>query len=139
MYMYMFLLLRALKLLLSFRLPNLPYALAYDHKSGFVFVAQPNVNNVIAVNVTTGAVMRTIGKGRGNGFGQLNDPHDVALDGYGNLLVADTENKRIAVFDASDGTPITSFHTLFEPWCVFVDKNGSVVVGGEQGLFMWSY
>ncbi len=124
--------------LISFRLPNFSHGLTYDHKSGFVFVAQPVVNNVIAVNVTTGAVVRTIGKGRGNGIGQLNNPYDVALDGYGNLLVAERENERIAVFNASDGTPITSFQTPFEPYSLFVDKNGSVIVGGQEGLFVWS-
>ncbi len=124
--------------LISSRLPSFPEGLAYDHKSGFVFVAQPNVDNVIAVNVTTGAVVFTIGKGYGNGFGQLNDPHDVALDGYGNLLVADKGNKRIAVFDASDGAPIISFHTPFEPLSVLVDLFGNVIVGGEEELNFWS-
>ncbi len=114
--------------------------LAYDHKSGFVFVSQHRVNKVIAVDVhaTTGAVVLTIGKGKGNGFGELNTPYDVALDGYGNLLIAELESKRIAVFDASDGAPITSFHTPFQPYSVFVDKNGSVIIGAQEGLFIWS-
>ncbi len=121
------------------RLPNSPFGLAYDYKSGFVFVVQPLFQNVVAVNVTTGAVVLTIGKGKGNGIGQLNNPLDVALDGYGNLLVADVGNKRIAVFNASNGTPITSFHTAFPPYSVFVDKNWNVIVGCHNGLFVWSY
>ncbi len=112
--------------------------LAYDSKSDIVYVAQPYANNVIAVNVTTGAVVLTIGKGKGNGFGELNQPRDVALDGYGNLLVVDNKNNRIAVFDASDGTPITSFDTPCIPYSVFVDKNGNVIVGCDHGLFVWS-
>ncbi len=123
--------------LVSFRLPSLPFGLAYDYKSGFVFVSQPYVNNVIAVDVTTDAVVLTIGMGFGNGFGEFNDPCDVALDGYANLLVADSKNQRIAVFDASDGTPITSFHTPIEPLSVFVDQIGNVIVAAEEGLFMW--
>ncbi len=124
--------------MISFRLPSLPFGLAYDLKSGFVFVTQPDVHNVIAVNVTMGAVVLTIGKGRGNQFGQLNTPYGIAFDGFGNLLVAEKENQRIAVYNASDGTPITSFHTPIEPCSVFVHQNGNVIVGGELGLFMWS-
>ncbi len=124
--------------MISFRLPSLPFGLAYDHKSGFVFVTQPDVHNVIAVNVTMGAVVLTIGKGRGNQFGQLNTPYGIALDGYSHLLVADNQNYRIAVFNASDGTPITSLHTPPTPHSVFGDKNGSVVVGCDNGLLMWS-
>ncbi len=114
--------------------------LTYDHKSGFVFVAQLHVDNVIAVDVTTGAVVLTIGKGKGNGIGELYDPNDVALDGYGNLLVADRGNNRIAVFNASDGTPITSFHTSSYPNSVFVDQFGNVIVNVacDKGLFAWS-
>ncbi len=122
---------------LKIRLPSLPHGLAYDHQSGFVFVSLHRVNYVIAVDVTTGAVVLTIGKGYGKGFGELNYPRDVALDGYGNLLVVDNKNNRIAVFDASDGTPASSFHTPFQPYCVFVDQNGSVIDGGLNGLFVW--
>ncbi len=114
-------------------MPSNPLGLTYDHKSGFVFVAQPFVNYVTAVDVITGVVVLTIGMG----IGELCSPSGVALDGYGNLLVAERGAKRIAVFDASDGTPITSFHTTFEPYSVFVDKNESVIAGGDKGIFMW--
>ncbi len=109
-----------------------------------MFVALPYVNNVIAMDVSTGDVKFTIGNGDVDGADistdagtKLNRPSDVALDGYGNLLVADQENKRIAVFNASDGTPITSFHPQFTPRSVYVDPLGSVIVGGDKGLFMW--
>ncbi len=113
--------------LTSFRLSNFLSGLAYDHKSGFVFVVQHNVSNVFAVDVTTGAVMFTIGE----------SSDDVALDDYGNLLVADRRTRRIAVFDASNGTPITSFHSPHKPRCVFVDQLGNVIVSAHEGLFMW--
>ncbi len=89
------------------------------------------------MDVTIGAVVLTIGKGKGNEFGELYYPQDVALDLFGNLLVADMGNQRIAVFNASDGTPITSFSTPFQPYSVFVDQLGNVIVGGGHGLFMW--
>ncbi len=90
------------------------------------------------MNVTTGAVVLTIGKGKGSGFGELDFPSDVALDSFGHLLVADQNSKRIAVFNASDGTPASSFHPPSTPLSVFVHQNGSVVVGGKEGLFIWS-
>ncbi len=123
-----------ISLLELIRLPSNPAGLAYDSISDVVFVAQshPKVNKILAVDVTTGAVVRTIGRG-------LNYPYDVALDFFGHLLVADYANKRIAVFIASDGTPVTSFRTPFKPHSVFVAKNGGVVIGGADGLIiMWS-
>jgi hypothetical protein len=39
----------------------------------------------------------------GEGAGRLNFPHGVALDGSGNLYVADTGNERISVFSAAGG------------------------------------
>ena len=44
--------------------------------------------------------MRNIG-GAGSGAGQLNNPRGVAVDGEGNILVADFYNSRIAVFSAA--------------------------------------
>jgi hypothetical protein len=43
--------------------------------------------------------MKIIGGTKGNGPGQLQLPHGVAIDSKGRLLVADSDNKRIAVFD----------------------------------------
>ncbi len=119
-----------------YRIPDQPTGLAYDSKSDVVFVSQPFVNNVIAVNVTTGTVVLTIGKGKGNGFGEFEFPSGVALDSFGHLLVADQTNNRIAMFNASDGTPVSSFpmYTPTKPLFVFVNKNGSVIVGGKEGI-----
>ncbi len=120
------------------RLPSQPVGLACDRTSGYVFVAQSNFNNVIAVDVTKRVLVLTFGKGAGNGFGELYYPHGIALDHCGHLLVADKWNERIAVFKASDGTPITSFPTAFQPRSVFVAKNGNVIVGGSKELYMYT-
>ncbi len=108
------------------------------------------------MNVTTGDVVLTIGKQNAwdrKEYGDLclSKPYVVAFDGYGHLLVAEQANEtsRIAVFKASNEAPlngsngasvslVTSFHTSFKALNVFVDKNGNVVVGGKQRLFLWS-
>jgi tripartite motif-containing protein 71 len=50
----------------------------------------------------------------GSGAGQLKDPLSVALDGAGNLYVADTVNDRISVF-GPDGTFIRAFGWDVDP------------------------
>lgn len=58
----------------------------------------------------------------GSGDGQFQDPHGVAVDGSGNVYVADTQNHRVQKF-TSDG--------------VFVTKWGNV--GSGDGQFSWHY
>lgn len=70
----------------------------------------------------------------GDGPGQMRSPKGLALDGQGNLYVADSQNHRIQVFDAqgehvrawgSEGTQAGQFK---EPWGVAVAANGEVYV-----------
>jgi DNA-binding beta-propeller fold protein YncE len=46
---------------------------------------------------------------RGSGAGELILPHGVAIDSRGRVLVSDSDNKRISVFD-SDGTFVKWWH-----------------------------
>jgi hypothetical protein len=52
------------------------------------------------------------------------------LDAHGNLLVADYYNKRVVVFNAADGEYVAHFPTPSNPYFVFVDSQGNVVVSG---------
>lgn len=70
----------------------------------------------------------------GNGPGQLAEPRGLAIDAQGNLIVADTGNHRIQVFDAQ-GQPKFSAGTLGsgegqfnEPRGVAVDAQGNIYV-----------
>ena len=78
--------------------------------------------------------MRTIGSG-GSGAGQFNLPIGVALDGAGNMVVADHANHRVQVLRCSDGSHMRTigsegrgngqFHC---PWGVLIDGEGRIIV-----------
>ncbi len=89
------------------------------------------------MDLSTGQVVRTIGKGYGTDLDQFNSPYDVALDGHGNLLVADNGNNRVVVWNTSDDTPVTSFPTKSNPYSSCVDSKGNVIVGGYPFVAMW--
>jgi DNA-binding beta-propeller fold protein YncE len=72
--------------------------------------------------------------GKGIGKGQLDSPTGIAVDGNGNILVADTINGRIQKFSPS-GTFVTSIGTrgkghgqLGEPNGIAVDRAGNIYV-----------
>jgi len=74
---------------------------------------------------------------RGTGNGQFVDPFDVAVDGSGNVYVADTTNRRIQKFDASGnfltkwGTQGTGDGQFGYPAGIEVDASGNVYVADQ--------
>jgi hypothetical protein len=77
-------------------------------KNGDVFVADGYVNSRIVHFDKTGKLLKIIGGKKGSAAGQLSLPHAVAIDSKGQILVGDSDNKRIVVFDSA-GTYLTSF------------------------------
>ena len=70
----------------------------------------------------------------GSGNGQFYYPYGVAVDGSGNVYVADTDNYRIQKF-SSDGTFLTTWGSsgsgdgqFYYPYGVAVDGSGNVYV-----------
>jgi len=72
-------------------------------RDGNVWIAEASANRVLRVDnhghITTGA-----GAGQSSADGtatstQLSDPHQLAVDGRGRLLIADTGNNRIEMID----------------------------------------
>jgi sugar lactone lactonase YvrE len=64
--------------------------------------------------------------GHGNGSGQFDNPRGIAIDGAGNIFVADTGNRRIEKFSPS-GVFITSVGTRGKDHSQFGEPNGLAV------------
>ena len=60
------------------------------------------VNSRVVQFTADGTLVRIFGGKKGGGPGELNTPHGVAIDTQGRVLVADSGNKRVAIF-AKDG------------------------------------
>jgi DNA-binding beta-propeller fold protein YncE len=72
--------------------------------------------------------------GQGNGKGQFDSPHGLAVDSAGNIFVADTNNGRIEKF-SPNGTFVTTIGTrgtghgqLAEPNGIAIDRAGNIYV-----------
>jgi outer membrane protein assembly factor BamB len=66
---------------------------------------------------------------KGNGPGQLDDPQGIAVDGTGNVYIADAGSRFIHKFSPA-GTPLLSFQedSLKEPESIAVDSDGVIYV-----------
>ena len=69
--------------------------------NGDVYVSDGYVNSRIVQFKADGTFVRIIGGTKGSAPGQLQVPHGVAVDAQGRVIVADSDNKRLSVFDAN--------------------------------------
>jgi sugar lactone lactonase YvrE len=108
---------------------NSPTGLAFDG-SGNLYIAD-QLNHVIRkVTVATGVITTVAGNGTPGSGGdsglatqaQLNGPNSVAVDGAGNLYIADKNNNRVRMVSASSGNMST------------VAGNGTSTDSGDGGL-----
>lgn len=67
--------------------------------NGDVFVSDGYGNSRIVQFKSDGSFVRIIGGRRGAAPGELQVPHGVAIDPQGRVIVADSDNKRVSVFD----------------------------------------
>src|SRR3990170_2937888 len=129
---------------------NSPYGVAVDG-GGNVFIADTYNHRVRRVDVGTGLISTIAGTGTAGFSGdgaaatsaQLNFPWGVAVDGGGNVFIADTNNQRVRRVDAGtglistiagttagfsgDGAAATSAQ-LNNPYRVGVDDVGNVFI-----------
>jgi DNA-binding beta-propeller fold protein YncE len=110
-----------------------PSGLAIDRERRRVYVADAGQHVVACFSSVDGMAIRTIGR-RGGEPGEFNFPTNLFVDRAGRLVVADTLNFRVQIFDA-DGRFVTTFGTqgdmpgtLNRPKGVGVDSEGHIYV-----------
>ena len=67
--------------------------------NGDVYVSDGYVNSRVVHFTGDGKFVRIIGGKKGGAPGELQVPHGVAIDAQGRIIVADSDNKRLSVFD----------------------------------------
>ncbi|HXG86692.1 MAG TPA: peptidyl-alpha-hydroxyglycine alpha-amidating lyase family protein [Vicinamibacterales bacterium] len=104
--------------------------------NGDIFVAEghsdaPTASNRIIRFNRDGKHLGEFGK-RGTGPGEFIQPHALALDAQGNLVVGDRSNNRIQIL-TTDGKFIREFHTFSRPSGVAVVGDMLYVADSESG------
>jgi hypothetical protein len=77
---------------------NQPNSLGFG-PDGDIFVSDGYGNSRVVQFTSEGRFVRIIGGKTGTGPGELQAPHGVAIDPQGRIVVADSGNKRLAIFD----------------------------------------
>lgn len=77
---------------------NQPNGLGFA-PNGDIYVSDGYVNSRVVHFTADGKFVRIIGGKKGSGPGELQVPHGVAIDPQGRVIVADSDNKRLSVFD----------------------------------------
>jgi peptidylamidoglycolate lyase len=77
-------------------------------ENGDIYVSDGYVNARVVQFSRNGQFMRIIGGVKGSQPGQMQVPHGVALDSRGRILVNDSDNQRVSIFD-KDGTFVESW------------------------------
>ena len=96
---------------------------------GNIYIADSANNRIRMVNASTGIISTIAGNGSASYGGDgglataaaLNIPTDIAINGQGNIYIADSANNRIRMVNASTGIIST------------VAGNGSIFFGGDGG------
>jgi DNA-binding beta-propeller fold protein YncE len=115
-----------------------PGGMAIDNENRFLYVADSALDQVLVFDADKLTLIRKIGTAGKNHTltepGQFSVPTNVAVDGDGNLYVADTYNNRVEIFDA-DGNFIREFGkagdrpgTFARPKGIAIDADGHVWV-----------
>jgi sugar lactone lactonase YvrE len=94
--------------------------------NGDIYVSDGYVNARVVHFSSKGEFIRIIGGVKGSAPGQLQLPHGVALDSRGRILINDSDNKRVSVFD-KDGT-------FVETWPY--PSRGGIAVASDDTVYV---
>ena len=103
--------------------------------NGDVYVAEghsdaPTANARILKFDRTGAFLRAWGT-RGNGTGQLLQPHALAMDSRGRLFVGDRSNNRILILD-QDFNLLAEWYQFSRPSGIWIDRHDMMYVADSE-------
>ncbi|MBI1792453.1 MAG: 6-bladed beta-propeller [Acidobacteria bacterium] len=96
---------------------NRPTDIAFG-PAGDLYVSDGYGNSRVVKFSRDGTFLKEWGR-KGNGEGEFNTPHSIAVDKQGRVYVADRENYRIQVFDA-DGKFLRQWAELGAPWGLYI-------------------
>jgi peptidylamidoglycolate lyase len=94
--------------------------------NGDIYVSDGYVNARIVHFSSQGQFVRIIGGVKGSQPGQLQLPHGVALDSHGRILVNDSDNQRVSVFDKEG--------TFVEMWPY--PSRGGIAVAADDTVYV---
>jgi sugar lactone lactonase YvrE len=102
---------------------------------GDIYVAEghsstPGANARILRFDKTGRLLQTIGM-KGNGRGEFDQPHALAMDSRGRLFVGDRSNNRIVILDRQ-GTVVAEWPQFSRPSGLYIDKNDVLYVADSE-------
>jgi len=101
--------------------------------NGDIFVADGHggdTNARVVKFTNDGKYIKEWGK-KGKGPDDISEPHTIAIDSQGRLLVGDRENNRIKIFD-QDGKLLDTWKQFGRPSGVFIDKKDTIYVVDSQ-------
>lgn len=106
--------------------PNGDIFVADGHESG---AGQPANNRIVRFSAdgTYLGEFATAGDGRG----ELNEPHAIAMDSTGRIFVGDRQNSRVQIFD-QDGNHLASWTQFGRPSGVYIDRNDMLYVADSE-------
>ncbi|XP_071955881.1 tripartite motif-containing protein 2-like [Antedon mediterranea] len=113
-----------------------PKGLDVDENRRVLYVADGDKHCIFKFNIDNKSMLGKIGS-KGSNTGKFKQPRDVAITKEGNIVVADTENDRIQIFNA-DGqkAKVIIGHgkedgKVIHPSCVTVDADDNLIISSE--------
>jgi sugar lactone lactonase YvrE len=102
--------------------------------NGDIFVAEGHGagNNRVLKFTKDGKLIKSWGK-LGTGPGEFDQPHALAFDSKGRLLVGDRNNNRIQIFD-QDGTFLAEMRQFSRPSGIYIDKQDNIYVTDSESM-----
>jgi streptogramin lyase len=114
---------------------NMPTDMAIA-PNGDVFISDGYRNNRIVHCDAKGKFIKEWGK-LGGAPGEFNLPHAIGCDSQGRVYVADRNNVRVQVFDAS-GKFLDQWTNLIVPWGICVTKADDIWICGSSPMPWWT-